>query len=138
MSSCIWHEDGKLPNFDKAKMVFVFGSNMLGQHIGGAAKVAKEVYGAREGCWGGMTSPYSFGIATLGIDFEMVSLAFIKAQVKSLTSKVKEYEDEIFFITRVGCGIAGFSDCDIAPLFSEFVKFDNVSLPDTWKQILEK
>lgn len=133
-AKCKWHQDGTLPEEEDA--IFVFGSNMLGQHVGGAARIAEAQYGAAPGfAMGSMGSSYA--IATLDEWFKRVSLGTVKQQVLLMLEWYGQAgADFLLFITRIGCGIAGFDDKEIAPMFKDFSYYENVSLPDTWKDIL--
>lgn len=144
MNNCQWHRDGTLPRNESVSNVFVYGSNLLGQHIGGAAFVAHEKFGAvngvalgypcNEGELGG-----SYAIATLDENFQKLTLENIRQQVLLMLRWYKDLgADDNLFITRIGCGIAGFKDEEIAPMFQSFTKHSWVSLPDTWKQFLCK
>ena len=44
----------------------------------------------------------------------------------------KSHPERFFYVTRIGCGIAGFRDCEIAPLFAEAVGIDNICLPESF------
>lgn len=129
--NCQWHVDGTAAD---TKEIFVFGSNTAGYHIGGAAKEAAENYGAIDGISIGY-SGNSYAIATLDSAFKQVPIGLIKMQVINLFDNAKD-NGARFFITRIGCGIAGFKDSEIAPLFKEFIWLLNVSLPQTWKEFL--
>lgn len=125
-----YHTDGTLPDYPA---VFVFGSNMIGAHAGGAAKVAAELFGAEIGVGFGRTNN-AFAIPTcdaLGVPRLMKS---ITADVLAFLTYA-ERNPELFFVTRIGCGIAGFTDRQIAPLFKNAPS--NCSLPDTWKEWVE-
>ena len=135
MTNCSWHADGTLPTSKNA--IFVFGSNLNGNHIGGAAKVAVEKFGAVEGIAMGLHRN-SYAIATLDEHMKPLTRMNIGQQVDVLFRTYASLGlDENLFITRVGCGIAGFKDEEIAPLFNIFLQFECVSFPDTWKQFLE-
>lgn len=112
--------------------VFVFGSNLEGKHISGAAKAAREKFGAVWGCGDGFQG-HSYAIPTMHGGPEEIApyvdrfIIFAKAN-----PKLK------FLVTRIGCGIAGFKDEDIAPLFIDAIHVDNIYLPASfWKEIEE-
>lgn len=110
--------------------IFVFGSNLQGQHYGGAARMAYENFGAEWGVGAGRTGQ-SYAIPTMhgGIND-------IKPYVDEFTEYVKAHPDNRFLVTRIGCGIAGFNDEDIAPLFKEAFKLPNVNVSEEWIIIL--
>lgn len=109
--------------------VFVFGSNLAGQHKGGAARTANKYFGAKWGVGEGHTGQ-SYAIPTMqgGVDT-------IKPYVDRFIQYTKEHPELHFFVTPIGCGIAGFEPKDIAPLFKEVLNASNVNLP--WSFICE-
>lgn len=106
--------------------VFVFGSNLEGRHRGGAAKTAHEQFGAEWGVGDGPTGQ-CYAIPTMhgGIDE-------IRPYVDKFLEYAKEHPMQRFLVTRVGCGIAGFTDEEMAPLFFKAMKIINVALPKKW------
>ena len=110
--------------------VFVFGSNFEGRHIGGAARAAKEKFGAVWGIGEGLQGQ-SYAIPT------MEGLDNIKPAVERFTSFARQHQELKFFVTAIGCGIAGYKVEEIAPLFNDAAYLQNVYLPlDFWKFIL--
>lgn len=101
--------------------VFVFGSNLNGNHIGGAAKLARERFGAINGKGEGLQGQ-SYAIPTM---FSHVNE--IKPYVNRFLKFAEEHQELQFLVTRIGCGIAGFKDEQIASLFAG--AGDNVLLP---------
>lgn len=132
-----WHKDGACP-INKSEWIFVFGSNTLGNHAGGAAACAKENFGAKDGASVGIVGFNSYGIATLDSAYKQLPIHLIAIQIMRLEAFIKGagQMDLKFFITRIGCGIAGFKDEEIAPMFAPLVEMPNVSLPETWKPII--
>ena len=112
--------------------IFVFGSNLRGMHGGGAARVAMEEFGAEWGVGVGRTGQ-TYAIPTMhgGVDA-------IKPYVDECVEYAKAHPELRFLVTRVGCGIAGFRDEDIAPLFAECVELENVFLPETFWMVLKR
>lgn len=96
--------------------VFVFGSNLAGIHAGGAARTAAEKYGAVEGVEEGMAGS-SYALPTMDEDFKPLRLAAIEFGITKFKRYASANPHMSFYVTRVGCGIAGFSDVEIAPLF---------------------
>lgn len=109
--------------------VFVFGSNLAGSHGGGAALVAYRKFGAIWGQGVGLQGQ-SYGIPTMHGGVEK-----IKPYVDEFIAFARQHQDLVFLVTRVGCGIAGFTDNEIAPLFSEAKQLENVYLPRLWWSI---
>lgn len=105
------------------KEIFVFGSNILGMHGGGAASVAFRKFGAQWGVGEGLTGQcYALPTMEGGVDY-------VEGKVKNFIECVKQHPELKFFVTRVGCGIAGFQDSEIGPLFRDAVAMPNVILP---------
>lgn len=106
--------------------VFVFGSNLAGAHGGGAALLAYRKFGAIWGQGVGMQGQ-SYGIPTMhgGVDA-------IKPYVDEFIEFAKTHPDLTFLVTRVGCGIAGFTNEEISPLFAKAHDVDNIVLPAGW------
>lgn len=98
------------------KRIFVFGSNLAGKHHGGAARYAADKYGAVLGVGEGLTGE-SYALPTMDEDFRPLSLETIQYGVKRFLDFARKHPDLEFYVTRVGCGIAGFVDADIAPMF---------------------
>ena len=116
----------------KADEVFVFGSNLAGMHGGGAAYVAFRQFGAVMGCGVGLRGQ-SYAIPTMQGGVET-----IKPYVDDFIAFAREHPELFFYVTRIGCGIAGFRDKEIAPLFSEAVGLENVCLPESFSQSLQR
>jgi hypothetical protein len=114
----------------KENEIFVFGSNLHGMHGGGAARVAHQKFGAEWGVGVGPTGK-CYAIPTMhgGIDT-------IKPYVDDFITYAKEHTNQHFYVTRIGCGIAGFTDEQMAPLFKDLQELDNVSIPKQWADIL--
>lgn len=112
----------------KENEIFVFGSNLQGMHGGGAARLAYEKFGAIWGQGVGLQGQ-SYGIPTMhgGVDA-------IKPYVDEFIEFAKSHPELTFLVTRIGCGIAGFRDEEIAPLFKECIEIDNVILPRSFVQ----
>ena len=115
----------------KEDEVFVFGSNLEGMHGGGAAFAAWKKFGAVMGCGVGLRGQ-SYAIPTMQGGVET-----IEPYVSSFIAFAKEHSELFFYVTRIGCGIAGFRDKEIAPLFSEAVVLENVCLPESFAKFLK-
>lgn len=111
--------------------IFVFGSNLQGMHAGGAARIAKLYFGAMEGVGVGPQGQ-CYAIPTMhgGVDA-------IAPYVDEFVKYAKEHPEQHFWVTRIGCGIAGFGDGEIAPLFHAALALPNVSLPETFHNELQ-
>ena len=113
----------------KENEVFVFGSNLQGYHGGGAARVAMEKFGAVWGQGVGIQGQ-SYAIPTMhgGTDA-------IKPYIDEFIDFAKSHPERTFLVTRIGCGIAGFRDDDIAPLFAAAVDVENILLPKSFVRV---
>lgn len=110
--------------------VFVFGSNLAGMHGGGAARAARLHFGAVMGQGVGMQGQ-SYAIPTMQGGVET-----IQPYVDEFVSYAKAHADRQFLVTPIGCGIAGFTPEEIAPLFRAAVEVKNISLPESfWRQL---
>ena len=110
--------------------VFVFGSNLAGMHGGGAAYAAFKHFGAVMGCGVGLRGQ-SYAIPTMQGGVEI-----IKPYVDEFIAFAKAHPELYFYVTRIGCGIAGFKDREIAPLFSSALGVDNICLPETFVRLI--
>lgn len=116
----------------KENEIFVFGSNLDGMHGGGAALIAYKKFGAIWGQGVGLQGQ-SYGIPTMhgGIDV-------IKPYVDKFIEFAKSHPELKFLVTRIGCGIAGFTDEEIAPLFKNTIEIENIYIPKSFYNILVK
>ena len=112
--------------------IFVFGSNLEGSHGGGAAAIAARKFGAIWGQGVGLQGQ-SYGIPTMH-----GGIPAIKPYVDEFIEFAKNNAELDFLVTRIGCGIAGFLEEEIAPLFENAASLENVYLPDTFWDIIEK
>ena len=114
--------------------LFVFGSNLAGIHGAGAAKFAHNELGAKWGCGMGYTGN-CYAIATKDLNIETLSLHLIEQQV--MLFKKLAFEDVRFdyVVTKIGTGLAGYTDDEIAPMFK--LAPDNCLFHKDWKEYLE-
>ena len=106
--------------------IFVFGSNLRGMHGGGAAYIAHRKFGAIMGQGVGLQGQ-SYAIPTMQGGVET-----IKPYVDEFIEFAKEHQNLTFLVTRIGCGIAGFTDNEISPLFNAAHEVENIVLPPNW------
>lgn len=116
----------------KDNEVFVFGSNLAGMHAGGAARLAADRFGAVWGQGVGLQGQ-SYAIPTMQGGVET-----IRPYVDEFIGFARSHPELTFYVTRIGCGIAGFTVKEIAPLFSEALEVKNVILPDDFVKVLQK
>lgn len=116
--------------------VFVFGSNESGRHGKGAAKTAMK-FGAKYGqAWG--IQGQTYGIPTKDKNIRnTLSLEAICWYVRQFTKYAKEHPELHFLVTEIGCGLAGLTPKEVAPLFVDASRLENVYLPKRfWHKIL--
>jgi DNA-directed RNA polymerase specialized sigma24 family protein len=106
--------------------IFVFGSNLKGMHGGGAAYIAYRKFGAIMGQGVGLQGQ-SYAIPTMQGGVET-----IRPYVDEFIQFAKENKNLTFLVTRIGCGIAGFTDDEISPLFEKAHDAENIVLPPNW------
>lgn len=113
--------------------IFVFGSNLRGIHGLCAAKIAYHQLGA---IWGkGIGNQgQCYALPTKGMHIETLELPVIEQYVKKFLRYAAKHENQVFFITRVGCELAGYKDSQIAPMFKE--AGSNFDFPIEWKPYL--
>ena len=116
------------------KQIFVFGSNALGYHTGGASGTARKKFGAVWGQAEGLQGqcyaiPVDYG-KNVRKDGE------VRAAVGRFVTFAKEHPDLFFLVTRVGCGIAGYHDDEMAQFFIDALELKNVSLPKSFVEAL--
>lgn len=110
--------------------VFVFGSNLAGRHGKGAALEARQKWGAVYGKGFGRQG-MSYAIPTKDERLNTLSLERIYGYVRHFVAYAAAHRDEQFIVTRVGCGLAGYSDDQIAPMFQDAPP--NCVLPQGWR-----
>lgn len=115
----------------KPEDIFVFGSNESGIHGAGAARLAYDQFEARLGQGFG-PSGQTFAIPTKDWDIKTLPLADIHGYVDRFISfaERKEYQNYRFFVTQIGCGLAGYTPRQIAPMFKECLEMSNIWLPE--------
>ena len=115
----------------KENEIFVFGSNLSGMHGGGAARAAYNRFGAVWGQGVGLQGQ-SYAIPTMQGGVET-----IKPYVDEFIAFAQAHPELKFLVTRIGCGIAGFRDEQIAPLFAAAIDQDNIILPSEFVDAIE-
>lgn len=112
--------------------IFVFGSNLAGMHAGGAARIACRCFGA---VWG----------QGVGLQGQSYAIPTMQGGVETIRPYVDEFIDFArrhphlkFLVTEIGCGIAGFTPEEIAPLFAAAVSVENIWLPARFWKVLTR
>jgi len=122
----------------KDNEIFVFGSNRQGRHSLGAALTAKNKFGAIYGQSRGLQGQ-SYAIVTkeLRSNYSQVTIQEVKSEVDVFIQFTKDNQNLTFYVTEIGCNLAGFTPEEIAPLFKECKKLKNVYLPERFLNILK-
>ena len=102
--------------------IFVFGSNIQGAHGGGAAWFAHKNFGAEWGIGEGLTGR-TYALPT------MEGTASMKKAIAHFIDCAKQHPELTFLVTAVGCGIAGYTPKEVAPMFREALSVENIYLP---------
>lgn len=115
--------------------VFVFGSNLAGTHAGGAAKTALLHFGAIKGVGRGW-SGQSYAIPTMNEHLQQMPLSQIQHYIEDFKIYTKNHPKIKYFITSLGCGVAGYKVEEIAPMFKGISK--NVIFPASFRPFVER
>lgn len=118
----------------KENEVFVFGSNEAGIHGAGAAKLALDKFGAKFGQMFGMQGQ-SFAIPTKDMTIQTLPLYKIHLYIQVAEAHFIGSPTKIFLVTEIGCGLAGYTPEDIAPLFKSSYQLTNVYMPKRFWEI---
>lgn len=122
-----------LHTLNHSEFVFVFGSNTRGAHGRGAARTALNHFGAVAGQGEGLQGR-SYGIPTKDDNLRTLTITEVRDAVVRFLEFAESEPETRFMVTRIGCGLAGFNDVDVAPLFETVPA--NVWLPRRWLQLL--
>lgn len=120
----------------KEDEVFVFGSNYSGRHGAGAAYLAWNKFGAEMGVGEGLTGQ-CYALPTMDEYFRTLPLDEIKEKIANFVKVCNEHPEKIFLLTKIGCGIAGYSPTQIAPLLKKNLPLpSNLILPLEFHEVL--
>lgn len=111
--------------------IFVFGSNIQGMHGGGAAWYAHKNFGAEWGIGEGLTGR-TYALPT------MEGTASMKKAIAHFIDCAKQHPELTFLVTAVGCGIAGYTPKEVAPMFREALSVENIYLPKVFVDELSR
>ena len=129
-----YHDETIIKNLPE-DTIFVFGSNLAGTHQGGAAKTAHLHFGAMKGVGRGW-SGQSFAIPTMNEHLQQMPLSQIQHYIDDFKIYTKNHPKMKYFITSVGCGVAGYKVEEIAPMFKGISR--NVIFPVSFRPFVEK
>lgn len=113
--------------------IFTFASNCAGKHGAGSALHAKRFYGAKYGIGFGRQGT-SYAIPTKDKNLNVLPLSQIEIYVKDFLKYAKENPDLSFNVVKIGCGLAGYTPEQIAPMFVGYS--ENVKLPKEFIDII--
>lgn len=116
-------------------MIFVFGSNLAGRHGAGAALFAKRNHGAKYGQGIGRQGN-SYAIPTKDENLNPLPLDEIAKHVSEFLDYARRNQEELFQVTKIGCGLAGFTVEQIAPMFYNSPK--NCILSEEFDECLKR
>lgn len=122
----------------KENEIFVFGSNEAGKHGKGAALTAKEKFGARDGQGYGPHGQ-SFAIPTKNWTVDSpLPLKVIECYAVRFTEYAAMNPDKVFMVTKIGCGLAGYTPEEVGPFFALALDHENISLPQEFWDAIDK
>lgn len=122
----------------KDGQIFVFGSNEAGKHGKGAAKLARDKFGAKYGVGSGPTGR-CYAIPTKNKYIQTMPKYVIRDYVQDFCKYAREHPELTFLVTEIGCGLAGYKPEDIAPFFRDAaLKLPNVMLPSSFRKVIAK
>lgn len=111
--------------------IFVFGSTRNGAHLGGAARIAVQKFGAIMGNgFGPQGRSYAIPSIVGGVNRMVI-------YINEFIQYAKVNPDKQFLVTKIGCGRAKYTEEQVAPLFKEAYFVDNIILPETFCRIIE-
>lgn len=114
--------------------IFVFGSNLSGIHGSGAAKLARDKFGAIWGQGVGFTGD-CYAIPTKDHNIKTLPLEEIRKYVNLFKAQADLSTNKVFIVTQIGCGLAGYTPAQIAPMFKDSPL--NCIFDEAWKEYLE-
>ena len=118
----------------EAGEIFIFGSNLSGRHDAGAARKALE-FGAVMGKGVGFKGR-TYAIPTKDENIRTMPIEAIEPYVKQFIDYASKNQHLTFLVSKIGCGLAGYSPEDIAPLFEDALLYPNIVLPEEFFNIL--
>lgn len=121
MQPLYFHTHQTLTSLKSERFIFVFGSNVAGRHGAGAARVAAHNFGAEFGKGFGLYGQ-SFALPTKDENIETLPVPVIHAYVDGMINEAEQHKEYMFVLTEIGCGLAGYSADDIAPLFAKYIE----------------
>lgn len=115
-----------------SRIIFVYGSNLAGRNGKGAALYARQFHGAGYGVGVGRVGR-AYAIPTKDRSLRTLPLHTIEVYVADFLLYATANPHLTFNVTRIGCGLAGYKDEDIAPMFRDAPS--NCLLPVEWLEL---
>lgn len=109
--------------------IFVFASNLAGRHGRGSAYAAKIKWGAVQGVGQGRTGQ-AYAIPTKDEQIKVMRIDRIRWYIDEFIKYAKQHPELTFKVVKIGCGLAGFSEDRMAPMFKDCPP--NCELPEGW------
>lgn len=134
MSSIKTHDENFVTELPEGTY-FVFGSNTKGWHGAGAAKDAHTYFGAVYGQGEGLTGQsYALPTKTVNSNNRLISCTEqqVRKHINNFITHVKENPDKTYYLTRVGCNLAGFTDEFMSRVFMSYGVINNIIYPEKW------
>ena len=110
--------------------ILVFGSNLAGRHGAGSALEAAKKHGAVYGRGVGRQGN-AYAIPTKDAQLRPLPLWRIQEYVWDFLRYARDHPSDVFVVVKIGCGLAGFKESEIAPMF--YLAPENVALPEGWR-----
>ena len=117
----------------KPNEIYVFGSNLAGIHGAGSALHARKHFGAIRGVGEGLQG-HAYGIPTKDERLRVLPLSKIREHVDTFLEYARAYHEMVFILVPIGCGLAGYTPQQIAPMFRDAPA--NVRLPAEFLRVL--
>jgi len=118
--------------------IAVCGSNLAGRHGAGFARYCAKNFAAKYGVFSGLTGK-CYMIPTKDRNIKTLPISDIEPYVSKFIEYAKANSDKIFKVSSIGCGLAGYTPAEMAPLFQDAVELSNVELPkEFWDVLNEK
>ena len=119
----------------KPNEIFCYGSNRNGFHGAGAAKLAFDKFGAKWGIGEGLQGQ-TYAIPTKETPWKTLTIRQIGCYVGAFCYFAEDHPELRFYVTEIGCGLAGYTPNEIAPLFRGAMNLENVWLPEKFWKVL--
>lgn len=122
-------------HFRGKPLTFVFGSNRRGVHGAGAARHAKQLFGAKYGVSEGLTGQsYALPTKNTPAIHDTLPLQEVLTHIEAFKQTARDTPERLYQVTRVGCGLAGLKDFEPTIREAFLDAPDNCLLPGVWER----